>query len=77
MNKDFCKGNRPNDRVNEFAVKGKNNKIRIFKNLDSSIKFAIKWYQHEIRWQNSNIIITVAEMMNPERADFWRKIIKE
>ena len=74
-NSQACKVNRFNN-VNEFAVKGKNNRIRILKNLDSAIKFAIKWFQREIRWQNSDIIITVAEMMNPERSKFLKEIIE-
>lgn len=66
-----------NGGINEFAVKGKNNKIRIFKNLDKAATFAIRRCQNEVRWQNNDLIIATKDMLDGKRVEMWKEIIKE
>lgn len=65
--------------VNTFGVKVNNhsNEIQVFTNIEDAIVHAVKNYQKEILWLNSNVIITVDEMMTPERAKFWQEITRE
>ena len=64
---------------NTFGVKTNNNsnEIRLFNNIQKAIVYAVMNYQKEIFWINSNVIITVAEMMIPQRAKFWKEITQE
>ena len=64
---------------NTFGVKINNhsNEIQAFTNIQRAIVYAIMNYKQEIFWLNSNVKITVAEMMIPERAKFWEEIIQE
>lgn len=64
---------------NIFGVKmaNSNNKIRVFTSLECAVTNAVKNSTKEIIWLNSDIIITVSEMMDSERAKFWKKIIQE
>jgi len=50
---------------NRFGVKEKNNpgRMRFFADMDNAIVFAVMNYQKEITWLNTNVILSVSEIM--------------
>ena len=63
---------------NTFGVKQNNdsNGMLFFTELDKAISYAVMNCQCEVIWTNTDIVITVDEMLNHDRAQFLREIIK-
>ena len=76
MNDDKTKSGWQSYSRNTFGVK-QNNDMKTFTNIKKATSYAAMHCQQKIIWLNSNVIITVAEMMISERAQMWEEITKE
>jgi len=62
---------------NTFGVKQNNdsNEMLFFADLDKAIFYAVRNFQREVIWLDTDIVITIDEMLNHDRAKFLKTII--